>query len=130
MSKFTTQLEVELVDPDAASGRGTWRLVSPLVYQSDVAKITITVPAGFVTDFASVPRIPIAFLLTGDTGSEPAVVHDYLYSTGMLLRSTCDLVLKEACLATGMPLWRAWMIYAGVRVGGANHYSAQYTTPA
>ena len=30
------------------------------------ARDTITVPTGFLTDFASVPRMPIVFLLFGD----------------------------------------------------------------
>ena len=42
-------------------------------------KDTITVPTGFFTDFASVPRMPFVFLLFGDVAHEAAVIHDYLY---------------------------------------------------
>lgn len=121
-SAFVTPLNVELVDSDAASGRGLWRLLTPLVYQSDIAKRTFTVPEGFITDFASVPRVPVAFLLVGDTGNEASVVHDWLYATGAVPRGMADLVLKEACIATGMPSWRAWLIYIGVRAGGSSRY--------
>jgi len=102
---------------------GQWILFDPLVYQSDVAKMTITVPAGFQTDLASVPRLPIVFLLTGDTSNEAAVVHDYLYSSGLLPRDVADAVLREASEITGVPAWRRWIMWAGVRVGGASHFA-------
>jgi hypothetical protein len=99
-----------------------WRLTAPLVYQSDVAKMTFTVPAGFITDLASVPRIPIAYLLAGGTSNEASVVHDFIYSTHPVDRATADAVLKEASLLTGVPKWRAWLMWAGVRVGGGGSH--------
>ena len=39
----------------------------------------ITVPEGYTTNFASVPRIPIIFDLVGGYGHAAAVLHDYLY---------------------------------------------------
>lgn len=56
MSRFLSELRIELVSDSTNSGRGTWRLTAPLVYRSDLAKQKFTVPAGFETDFASVPR--------------------------------------------------------------------------
>ena len=35
---------------------------------------TITIPAGFKTDLASVPRLPFAYWLTGGTANRPAVL--------------------------------------------------------
>ena len=60
MSAFLTELQME-----NATGKddGHWRLIAPLVYQSDVAGMIFTVPTGFITDLASVPRVPIAYLL-------------------------------------------------------------------
>lgn len=101
---------------------GRWRLIAPLVYQSDVAKMTFTVPTGFVTDLASVPRIPIAYLLAGGTSNEASVVHDFIYSTHPVPRDTADAVLKEASLLTGVPKWRAWLMWAGVRIGGGGSH--------
>lgn len=112
-------------DLEAASDQddGLWVLTKPLVYVSDVAQMTITVPAGFRTDLASVPRLPVVYWLTGDTSSAAAVVHDYLYSTGMVPRALADEVLREASQCTGVPAWRRWIMYLGVRLGGAAHYT-------
>jgi hypothetical protein len=119
MSKFLTKLRIEKADE---SDDGKWRLTEPLFYESDIAKQTIVVPAGFETDFASVPRLPFVFLLAGDCADEAAVIHDYLYSSRMLPRATADAVLREASEVMGVPAWRRWMMWAGVRIGGASHY--------
>lgn len=102
---------------------GKWVLCDALIYVSDVAKKTIVVPKGFVTDLASVPRLPVVYLLTGDTSAAAAVVHDWLYSSRELPRDMADAVLREASQATGVPGWRRWLMWVGVRIGGSSHYS-------
>lgn len=92
------------------------------VYQSDVAQQTFTVPAGFQTDLASVPRPPVIYLLTWDTARSAAVVHDWLYSSRQVWRKVADAVLREASEVIGVPPWRRWLMWAGVRVGGSAHY--------
>ena len=119
MSGFLSKCVLEMADDQ---DDGKWLLASDLVYLSDVAKRTITVPVGFQTDLASVPRLPVVFLLAGDCAREAAVVHDYLYSTHLLDRATSDAVLREASACTGVPAWRRWLMWAGVRVGGASHW--------
>jgi hypothetical protein len=37
-------------------------------------------------------------------------------------RETADAVLYEACLLSGIPKWRAYGIWAGVRIGGGSHF--------
>jgi len=121
MGQFKSKLEVELVDQQAASGRGKWKLVKPLVFQSDIAGQTITVPAGFITDFASVPRFPsFIFSVFGDIAAEATTVHDYLYdmTPKILGRKMSDEILREAALASGTPHWKAMGLYLGVRIAG------------
>lgn len=90
----------------------------PFRYQSDLGGL-ITVPVGFYTDFASVPRfMPIAYACLGDTAHEPAVVHDWLYYAAITTREEADKILLEAMLAWKMPSWRCYPIYWGVRLGG------------
>lgn len=89
----------------------------PLRYQSDIAGL-LTVPVGFKTDFASVPRIGIIYAMLGDTAHQPAVVHDWLYYAGITTRKTADDVFLEAMIASGISAWRRWPIYWGVRAGG------------
>ncbi|WP_283149033.1 DUF1353 domain-containing protein [Silvimonas soli] len=119
MSRFLTKLEIaNATDKDD----GQWVLIAPLVYQSDVAGQTFTVPAGFHTDLASVPRLPVVFLLTGDTSREAAALHDYLYTEHPVPRAIADAVLREASAVTGVPAWRRWLMWAGVRLWGAPHW--------
>jgi hypothetical protein len=122
MSAFLTELQVELVSDSTNEGRGTWRLTAPLVYQSDVAGRVFVVPEGFETDFASVPRIPVAFLLTADSAHEASVVHDYAYSTHIVDRETADAVLREASAVTGIPWLRRQATWLGVRCFGGSHW--------
>ena len=119
MSRFLTRCLLQIADN---TDDGLWILAVPLIYQSDVAGATITVPAGFQTDLASVPRLPLVFLLAGDCAREAAVVHDYLYTSHQVDRVTADAVLREASAVTGVPAWRRWLMWAGVRLGGARHW--------
>lgn len=119
MSAFLTKCDLEIADNQ---DDGQWVLLNPLVYESDVAQRVITVPAGFRTDLASVPRLPIVYLLTGDTSDEAAVIHDYLYSSHLVPRDVADSVLREASAITGVPAWRRQMMWAGVRLFGGSHW--------
>lgn len=118
MSKFLTTLKVEQVEDNSDDGRGSWKLLAPLAYKSDVAQTIFVAPMGFITDFASVPRLPIAYMLTGGYAHAAAVIHDYLYSSHEVSRSMADAVFHEAILSAGGSKWRAALMYAGVRVGG------------
>ena len=90
MAYFLSKLEVTLIDNDAAEGRGEWSLDEDFSYQSDVAAMKITAPKGFHTDFASVPRLPIVFWLAGDTSTQAAVIHDWLYTSKIVPRRIAD----------------------------------------
>lgn len=82
----------------------------------------ITVPQGFRTDFASIPRV--LWNLLPPTGSYglAAVVHDYLYRTyGLCTRKQADDVLWEAMTFLKVGWATKAIIYTGVRVGG--HWS-------
>lgn len=116
---FKSRLAVALED-DA----GRWRLLESLIYESEVAAQVVEVPAGYETDFASVPRVPVAYLAAGNTAHRAAVVHDWLYSVGTVSRQVADAVFREAAEASGVPAWRRWLLWAGVRIGGASHYGA------
>lgn len=119
MSRFLSKCVLEVADD---KDDGNWILVADLIYQSDRAARTITVPAGFQTDLASVPRLPFVYLLCGDCAREAAVIHDHLYTTHEVDRATADAVLLEASAVTGVRWWRRWLMWAGVRLGGASHW--------
>ena len=91
-------------------------------YESDVAGKTIVVPAEMVTDFASVPRLPLTWWLVGDTAHRAATVHDLLYQhPDFDDRALADAVFREAMAADDQdpePAWRSTLAWLGVRVGG------------
>lgn len=122
---FKTQLVARLINH---RNGGRWLLEMPLVFESVIAG-TIIVPSGFETDFASVPRIIFAYLLTGNTAHAAAVVHDYLYQMRdwPITRKGADDVMLEAMVATGIPWWRRQLIYAGVKVGGGGGFRRRTT---
>lgn len=113
MSGFSTPLRVEQIDALANDGRGLWRLIDDLVYEARDG-ISWTVPAGFVTDYASVPRAPMAFWLTGDTAHAPAVLHDWAIRTRACPRPDADLLFLAAMEDIGMPEWRIGLMYRAV----------------
>lgn len=119
MSRFLTELDVRCIND------GVWCLDSPLVYESDVLKATVTVPAGFETDFASVPRVPIAYMLFGDRAHREAVLHDYLYRTDsvpVVERSQADDTFFEAMAERGKGCFVRYSMWWGVRLGGWTAY--------
>lgn len=111
---FLTDLVVRLVDDTANQGRGEWVLVQPLVYRAQDYSL-ISVPIGFVTDFASVPRAPLAFLVAGDRAHRAAVIHDYLIRMALVERRVADDYFLEAMRATGVPEAIAQSMHLAVR---------------
>lgn len=103
------------------SGR-LWVLLAPLTYRSALVPALVTVPAGFLTDFASVPRVPLGYWLAGNTGHEAAVLHDWTYREGLFDRQLCDDLFLEALRTSGEPEWRCQMMYRAVRNWGAKAY--------
>ncbi len=122
---FELDLVVEYLDD------GRWRLMAPLVYRHDTIPAAmhhqVVVPTGFLTDFASVPRLPLVYLLAGNTGHRAAVVHDFLYTTQPVSRSMADGIFRCALSDDGEPWWRAQIMYAAVRLFGGPAWS-RYTS--
>lgn len=120
MMPFPLPLRMELmVDPKGMplltrEGRQLYRLLSPFRFRD------LQVPAGFITDLCSKPQIVLSLL--GDNEQMPSVPHDYAYNTHCMSRAEADAMLYDACLLSGVPKWRAWAIYLGVRIGGASHW--------
>lgn len=132
VARFLSRLVSEETEDNSADGRGSWELFAPLAFYSVVLGKLITVPVGFKTDYASIPRLPVVFLLFDGWGNRAAVIHDWLYTTQMCTRELADRVFREALLVCGVPAWRAQAMYLGVREFGASHWPApgQPQTPA
>ena len=112
-----------------------FKLSSNLEYQSEILGGKIIIPKGFVTDFASVPRIPIIYMLFGDRAHHESVPHDFLYQTHQadvytnesvakvcVSKSMADKVFLEAMKARGKSNFIAKFMYFGVLIGGYSSY--------
>jgi hypothetical protein len=78
----------------------------------------ITVPAGFVIDGASVPRLLEWFFGRYGRHLLAAIVHDWLYHAQTRSRAESDRIFHEYMIARGVPESAAWAMWAGVRAGG------------
>lgn len=116
---FLSNLEIELV----TDGVNKWRLTSPLHYFTEIIPLRIVVPEGFSTDLDSVVRVPIVYDLLANRYMRAAVIHDYMYSSGVFSRRVCDSVFREAIIATGGNSITATLMWLGVRLFGSLFYS-------
>lgn len=92
--------------------------VTPGTYQEQPAR-DLVVPAGFCTDFASIPRPLQGFLDAVNDVAPAAVVHDFLYTSQMFeSRAMADRIFFDALRANGVGWMRARTLWAGVRLGG------------
>lgn len=87
-------------------------------FRARVGDSRFIVPAGFVTDFASVPRGLWNLFPPHGRYSKAAVLHDYLYRCSKLERSYCDGVFLKCMEELGVPWWKRTAMYYGVRMFG------------
>lgn len=111
-AEFLNPLRAEQLD------HKRWRLLEDLRYISAYARTLFVVPSGFVTDFASVPRLPFVYLFAGNTAHRPAVVHDWLYQLHPpgITRSDADRIFLEAMSAERLDVPRRYLMWIGVRL--------------
>lgn len=96
----------------------TWELYEDFIYITNIELpwgFIIKIPKGFITDFASIPKIFWPLLPRWHKYGPAAIVHDYLYHTKSIDRKTADLIFKEAMKVLGVRKWRYTVIYYAVR---------------
>lgn len=123
MSRFLTSTDLRVLRGQFKEGRQLFSLINAVAYESDLLGGIVVVPAGYVTDLASVPKLPLAWLMAGGTGTEAAVIHDYLYwvhafNDEPISRAKADAVFREAIAASEDTKAPGWLMWAAVRLGG------------
>lgn len=115
MARFLTSLRTEESDTDFEV-----RLLEPLSLELGPAGsgVVITVPAGFATDYASVPRALWWLFPPHGRYKRAAVVHDYLYSCGCIHRAIADAVFLAAMEVLRVGRASRWTMYLAVRAFG------------
>lgn len=112
-------------------GPDTWQLEESLVYHGK--HDTITVPAGFETDFASVPRVFTWMVPKYGKYTLASVLHDYLCEQlhegrarwipasdeklVILTSRDVDGLFRRVMREQDVPVLQRWIMWAGVRVG-------------
>lgn len=79
--------------------------------------LSVTVPAGFVSDLASIPRSLWILISPWDIALE-SLFHDVLYRTQPVKRVVADAALMSMLEERGSPWFVRWAVYSGVRMGG------------
>ncbi|WP_199221191.1 DUF1353 domain-containing protein [Limnohabitans sp. JirII-29] len=81
--------------------------------------VFVTVPAGFVTDLASVPQALWSFGLSPiDKYTRAAIIHDYLYWSQSCSKEQSDNLLAIAMKESDVGWLQGGAVYTGVVVGG------------
>lgn len=111
MSEFTSPLVVEHIS------EREWIVRESFEYHvgSYPSDQIITVPKGFDTDFASIPRIFWGILPPSGPYGKAAVVHDYCYRTACYSRKISDIIFLEGMDVLKVSGWKKIVIYYAVR---------------
>lgn len=113
---FKAPLQLEYLDGKS------YKLLSAFEYDTSL-NMTISVPAGFVTDFASVPKALWWLLPPTGCYGKAAVIHDYLYRTyGASSKIVADAIFYEAMKALGVNALVRGVMYLAVHFFGGSSY--------
>ncbi|UOY03038.1 DUF1353 domain-containing protein [Blastococcus sp. PRF04-17] len=97
----------------------TWALVDELVYQGNRQRFVV--PAGFRTDFATVPRVVTWLVPRFGAYTLAAILHDWLVTDGLrsgaVTSNDADGIFRRVMRESGVPVIRRWLMWAGVRWG-------------
>jgi Protein of unknown function (DUF1353) len=111
MGEDQVRLRVERVSDEE------WMLLGPLRYEGNTDRWTV--PIGFRTDFASVPRAAVWLVPRFGVYTYAAVLHDYFCRVGIhagaISAVDADGVFRRVLGELGTPTFLRWLIWCGVR---------------
>lgn len=130
---FESQLELR-----HRPGHYRWEVINPLHYRHYTltpplpngyqprASQLIVVPAGYLSDLASVPRLARRLVdANHPTTRRPAVLHDYIYTdqTQRFTKGQADRIFYDCLLEEGTAKPLAWLMWKAVQLGGRGNWS-------
>lgn len=127
MSAFIGQLITRSLYPAEIKATGQdpgvqlWELREEFAFYSDSLGQRITVPAGFITNLASIPKAVQNIIANDDPRIEmPSVIHDYCYTVQTVSREQADKVIREGMELQGAGAFIRQSVYLALRAfGGA-----------
>ncbi|EGS6735892.1 DUF1353 domain-containing protein, partial [Salmonella enterica] len=106
-----------------------WRVYEPFeFYLSDDNSDIISVPAGFVTDLATIPRIFWTLLPPDGKYAKAAIIHDWMYDNALRTKKEADLIFLDGMTVLGVPQWKRIIMYYAVRLFGRGMYGKEQNT--
>ncbi len=108
-----------------------YEVMFPVVFWYYGQKLTI--PAGFKTDFASVPSWLWWFIPPHGLACNPSVIHDYLYrykilkgvKTSFRARKLADIWFISKLFEANVSVFQSLIMFWGVRIGGEKHWKKE-----
>ncbi|WP_131769358.1 DUF1353 domain-containing protein [Candidatus Protofrankia californiensis] len=105
-----------------------WRLLEPVIYEGK--EQVFTVPKGFGTDFASVPRFLTWLVPTYGRYTKAAVLHDWLWKladAGDFDRADADGIFRRAMRELDVAFLRRWLMWADAWKSGTSGSAGGHT---
>lgn len=117
-SRFLNELHVQVVP--GRTGKIIYQVTQPLDYVTSLVPDSplITVPAGFPSDGASVPRIFWGIFPPSGQYTMAAVLHDFLCDYKVFDSRTSHRIFAEALKDLGVPRRVRYPMASAVRIGG------------
>ncbi len=121
MSTFTKPLIVIVLD------KYLFQLYEDFEYYWDEKdkENKIVIPALFITDFASVPKLLWSIYPPTGLYTKAALMHDFLYKNGSAIgyeRKFCDQALRNAMMVSKVGFGTRWAFYLAVRLFGGKNW--------
>ena len=103
----------------------TWVVLKDLMFYTKYTD-WVKVVSPFETDMASIPKFLYSIIGGSASGKyrQAAICHDYLYSIKIVSRYKADLAFLELMLNDEVPRWKAYLMFAAVRMFGSKHYGS------
>lgn len=120
MNKFPDKIELE--DAGMRGSSRLFKLTADFRFYS--SKGLITVPKGFITDGASIPKMFWSIFAPFGQYFQSALIHDWLYSSNnkQFTREEADFLLNEGMIILGVPWIQRVLILRTVRIFGGFAY--------
>lgn len=113
MPFLTERLVVASIDPVR------WAIQTDLRYEGN--EEVFTVPRGYITDFASVPRFAMWLVPVYGLYTKVAILHDWFCSyaivAGLITARDADGIFRRVMREEGVPVLMRWIMWTGVRWG-------------
>jgi hypothetical protein len=119
--KFLTPLVMEDINGQS------WKTVEDFIWVSKRMQ-WVVIPAGFITDFATIPQPLSKVLRSCGDWDKATLVHDFVYSKKCDMkfsRKECDDLFLEAMNDCGVGYMTSRAMYLAVRVFGGLYFKKQ-----